>query len=58
MDGKQDGQWEEYHDNGKLFYKGTYKDGKEDGQWEYYDENGKLDEKESGMYKDGVKQDD
>ena len=58
MDGKQDGQWEEYHDNGKLFYKGTYKDGKENGQFEYYDENGKLDEKESGMYKDGVKQDD
>ena len=58
MDGKKDGQWEEYHDNGKLFYKGTYKDGKENGQFEYYDENGKLDEKESGMYKDGVKQDD
>ena len=66
-DGKEDGQWEIYNvgyndddtlQRGSLFYKGTYKDGKENGQFEYYDENGKLDEKGSGIYKDGVKQDD
>ena len=54
----EDGLFEGYHENGQLRWKGTIKDGKDDGQWEYYDENGKLDEKESGMYKDGVKQDD
>ena len=47
-----------YYENGQLKEKETYKDGKKDGQWEYYDENGKLKEKKSGMYKDGVKQDD
>ena len=57
-DGKQHGPYERYYENGKLIFKGTYKDGKKDGQWEHYDENGKLMEKESGMYKDGVKQDD
>lgn len=57
-DGKQDGQWEYYHENGQLLSRGPFKDGWRDGQWEYYDENGKLDEKESGMYKDRVKQDD
>mgnify|MGYP006106416361 CR=1 FL=1 len=58
-DGKEDGQWEYYYGNdGQLSSKGTYKDGKQDGQWEEYDENGKLMENESGMYKDGVKQDD
>ena len=57
-DGVRDGPYENYYENGQLSKKGTYKDGEFDGQWEYYDENGKLDEKESGMYKDGVKQDD
>ena len=57
-DGKEDGLFESYYENGQLLSKGTYKDGKKDGQWEHYDENGKLKEKESGMYKDGVKQDD
>ena len=28
--GKKDGPWVRYHDNGQLFMKGTYKDGKSD----------------------------
>ena len=35
-DGKKDGYWEEYWENGKLESKGSYKDGKEDGVWEHY----------------------
>ena len=57
-EGELDGPFESYHENGQLRSKGTSKDGFIDGQWEEYDENGKLKEKESGMYKDGVKQDD
>ncbi len=29
--GKEEGPWVYYHDNGQLWSKGTYKDGKEDG---------------------------
>jgi len=50
-DGKKDGPWVHYYDNGQLCWKGTYKDGKRDGPWvEYYD-NGQLWLK--GTYKDG-----
>ena len=42
LEGKKDGLWEEYWDNGQLVYKGHYKDGKKDGLWEYFDEDGSL----------------
>jgi len=38
--GKKVGSWVEYHDNGRLFRKGTYKDGKRYGSWVEYDEDG------------------
>ena len=50
-DGKRDGPWVHYHDNGQLRYKGTYKDGKRDGPWVWYYDNGQLWSK--GAYKDG-----
>ena len=50
-DGKKDGPWVRYHDNGQLWFKGTYKDGKWDGPWVSYWENGQLESK--GTYKDG-----
>ena len=34
--GKKHGLWVEYHDNGRLFQKGTYKNGMKDGLWEFY----------------------
>ena len=52
-DGKWDGPFESYHDNGQLRRKGTYKDGGEDGPVEEYYDIGKLYEK--GAYKDGGK---
>ena len=52
-DGKKDGPWIGYHDNGQLWSKGTFKDGKEDGPWVYYHDNGQLYSK--GTYKDGKK---
>ena len=40
--GKKEGIWEEYFDNGKLYYKGSFNNGKKDGYWEYYRDNGQL----------------
>ena len=34
--GKKEGLWVYYYDNGQLSSKGTYKDGKEDGRWVRY----------------------
>ena len=52
--GKKDGYWVTYHENGQLKAKGTFKDEKWDGLWEWYYDNGRLAKK--GTYKDGVKQ--
>ncbi len=40
--GKKEGPWVSYHENGQFGGKGTFKDGKEDGSWVYYHENGKV----------------
>ena len=50
-DGKQDGPWEGYYDNGQLEFKGNYKKGRPHGPWEYYDEEGNL--TETKEYKNG-----
>ena len=49
--GKKDGPWVSYHDNGQLWSKGTYKNGKRHGPWVSYWENGQL--RSKGTYKDG-----
>ena len=41
-DGKKDGYWESFHDNGQLSEKGNYNDGLRFGIWESYHDNGKL----------------
>ena len=41
-DGKKDGYWESFHDNGQLSEKGTYNDGLRVGVWESYHDNGRL----------------
>ena len=49
--GKMDGAWVVYYNNGQLFYKGNYRNGEKEGPWvEYYD-NGQL--KLKGVYKNG-----
>ena len=53
-DGKPDGPWEWYHENGQLKQKGSYKDGKvTDGPFEVFHRNGELWQK--GSYKDGLR---
>jgi hypothetical protein len=49
--GKKDGSWEIYYDNGQLLVKGDYKNGKKQGYWESYWDDGKFGSK--GDYKDG-----
>ena len=49
--GKEDGPWVRYHDNGQLAGEGTYKDGEKDGPWVHYWDNRGLWHK--GSYKDG-----
>ena len=51
--GKFDGPWDRYHDNGKLKEKGIYRNGKEEGPWVRYHKNGQLSDK--GTYKYGEK---
>ena len=40
--GKRDGSWVIYHDNGQLSSEGDYKDGKQVGSWIFYHDNGQL----------------
>ena len=53
--GKFDGEWVGYYDNGQLRYKGNYKNGKREGAWVYYLTDGNLMKDFSGIYKNGVK---
>ena len=53
--GKKEGPWVEYHDNGQLFGKGNYKKGKREGPWVTYLHNGQL--VDEGTYKNGKKVD-
>jgi hypothetical protein len=53
--GKKDGPWIRYWDNGQLSYQGTYKDGKHEGPWVYYTKDGTVSEWLTGTWKDGVK---
>jgi len=50
-DGKRDGRWRWYHDNGQLKDKLEYKEGKQEGRWVGYHKNGQLEFE--GEYKDG-----
>ncbi|MBT6768730.1 MAG: toxin-antitoxin system YwqK family antitoxin [Opitutales bacterium] len=53
-DGKKDGPYETYYENGQLKSKGSHKDGEQDGLWEWYNENGQIELK--GSFKDGKRE--
>jgi hypothetical protein len=40
--GKRDGLWVGYWDNGRVVFKGAFKNGKEEGPWVEYYESGQL----------------
>ena len=41
-DGKVNGKWEKWYENGQKFIEGTYRDGKKVGEWTYYNEDGTI----------------
>jgi hypothetical protein len=51
IDGRKQGYWEEYYDNGQLDTKGNYINDEKDGYWEWYYSNG--DPECKGSYKNG-----
>ena len=51
-EGKFDGPFVEYHENGQIFEKGTYKDGNKEGHWVWYMPNGTFIPQISGTYED------
>ena len=53
--GKWDGSYVSYHNNGQLLQKGNFKNGKFDGVWVDYNENGTLLKSLTGTYKNGKK---
>ena len=55
-DGKQEGAWVIFYENGQLKSKGSLKNGKEEGAWVLFHSNGQL--AGEGMYKQGVKVED
>ena len=52
--GKREGEWVGYWDDGQLLYKGNYKNGKEEGEYVRYYSNGQLDFK--GNHKNGKRE--
>jgi len=53
--GKREGAWVLYWENGQLMSKGNWKKGKKDGLWVYYFEAGRFNASWSGTFKNGVK---
>ena len=49
-EGKREGEWLVYYENGQLRSKKYLKNGKPEGEWLWYNENGKL--KKTEIYKD------
>ena len=57
-DGKKQGYWEDYYDNGQLKSKGNYSNDKKVGVWKHYDENGDISAiwvKETGYFEFYIK---
>ena len=50
-DGKYEGAWVSYHDNGQLKSKVKYKDGKAVGEWVYYNKDGTIKSKKTYLKK-------
>lgn len=53
-DGKREGPWVNYYDDGQLDNKGVYENGRKEGPWVSYWSNGQLSYK--GVFKNGRKE--
>ena len=54
-DGREEGSWVMYWDNGKLMSKGEYKNGRQEGLWKHFKKDGSVWKDHTGIYKNGVK---
>ena len=54
-DGREEGSWVMYWDNGKLMSKGEYKNGRQEGLWKHFKKDGSVWKDHTGTYKNGVK---
>ena len=54
-DGKEEGPWVQYHENGQLYERGNWKNGKREGAWVTYKQGGTVDKEETGTYKHGLR---
>jgi len=55
MNGKREGAWILYWNNGQLYSKRNYKNGKKEGAWVEYEKDGTLYRERSGTFKNGYK---
>jgi antitoxin component YwqK of YwqJK toxin-antitoxin module len=53
--GKEEGAWVGYNNNGQLWSKSSFKNGKLEGDWVYYNKDGTVYRNLPGTYKDGNK---
>ena len=53
--GKKEGSWVAYHENGQLMAKVYYKNGEREGSWVAYLRDGSVSTSLNGTFKDGVK---
>ncbi len=49
--GKKEGIWQSYFDDGRLASKGEFKNGERDGEWEFYKDD--CNKKETAYFKNG-----
>lgn len=45
-EGRKNGIWKEFYEDGKLRSKGKYSEGEKNGSWIYYDAGGKVEKRE------------
>jgi hypothetical protein len=55
IDGKFNGLFVHYWDNGQLQTKGVYRDGKKEGKWVYFFRDGTVFETMTGIFKNDIK---
>ena len=53
--GRMEGFWFGYYENGNLSFKGNYNNGKKEGYWVHHNDDGSVWYPDTGTYKNGVK---
>ena len=54
VNGKREGEWTRWYENGRIRWRGNFKNGKDEGTYEKYYSNGQLQQK--GWYQNGFRE--